>query len=502
MSATVSDLPSKEVADGDFEQAVATCLTQGGGPALIVDPASGMNAFHVGTGPATGLNYGSTFSNSISPAALASVHRTLERFAPSFEISDHGYATELEKLRLRLRDCYRLPHSVDIVFATSFQDLDYVALALSRRAGSEGISCIVTGLEEAEPGRELSAAGRFWTAEMASGRRVEQGDAVDPQLADSISLAVVPLRDSAGEPIPGDDVFLAVAAEIEGALKQGQSPCVHLLHGSVSGLVALSLSQIDALRRRFGHSMTLIVDAAQARIGRDQIAAYLSRGVSVLLSGSTFIGGPPCSAFALVPASARKEIASIPPGLGLIFARQEFPVAWPGVAQLPDTTNLGLLARLSAAIFELEVFSSLEPGEMRRVVHQFNLAARQMMRALAFDRVAYDHARLPGEESVRPLELQTSILMDTSRRRLADDFIAARGLHLQLISAKLRGSRPVRLGSPIKCFKRPDGRFAGNLSLALSMPQIVELAAMETGALAERLEKDFQMITKRICELT
>jgi len=60
----------------------------------------------------------------------------------------------------------------------------------------------------------------------------------------------------------------------------------------------------------------------------------------------------------------------------------------------------------------------------------------------------------------------------------------------------------VRLGPPVKHLKLPDGRFAGNLSLSLSMPQILALAAMETQSIADQLDSDFQIIAKRIRDLT
>ena len=168
----------------------------------------------------------------------------------------------------------------------------------------------------------------------------------------------------------------------------------------------------------------------------------------------------------------------------------------------PDLANLGLLTRLSAAIYELELYTTLAPGELRRVVHQFDAAAKRLMREMDFGPVSVAHSKYTHEDQPRPLEVQTSVMMDTSRRRLAEDHLAARGLHLQLISAKLRGSRPVRLGPPVKGLKLPDGRYSGNLTLSLSMPQIVALAAMETGSVADQLDSDFQLIAKRIRDLT
>ena len=296
--------------------------------------------------------------------------------------------------------------------------------------------------------------------------------------------------------------MLSIASAVELAQRDGRQPIVRIVHGSLSGLVALSMPHLDALRRRFGPAMVLIVDANQGRISRDNIAAYISRGATVLLSGSKFLGGPPSSAFALVPAAARNGLTNLPASFGKVCSKHEWPASWPGGERLPDLANLGLLTRLSAAIYELELYATLAPGELRRVVHQFDAAAKRLMREMDFGPVSVAHSKYTHEDQPRTLEVQTSVMMDTSRRRLAEDHLAARGLHLQLINAKLRGSRPVRLGPPVKCLKLPDGRYGGNLTLSLSMPQIVALAAMETPSIADQFDSDFQIIAKRIRELT
>lgn len=477
-------------------------LASGGREALAVDDAKGLNGFFVPTSPSTDLDYGSSFASVISPAAFAAVQRLLADFAPSFELDAADYATQLEKLRLRLRESYGLPHSVDIAFAASSADAEYVALALGCRAGADGIANILLGADEMDAASLQGAAGHHVSGVTPLGRPATAGEPVDTGLADKVRVVSLPMREPAGDPIPPDDVVLTLASAVEEALRDGRRPLVRIVHGSVTGLVAPSLHHIDALRRRYGHKISLIVDAGQGRIGRDFIAAYLSRGAAVMLDGSKFIGGPPTSAFVLVPASARNGLGPLPEGYSVVFSRHEWPAAWPGVERLPDVANLGLLVRQAAATFELELFSALEPGDLRRVVHQFNAAAKKLIRDLGFGRIAAEHSKYAEDDHVRPIELQTTVLMDTSRRKLADDLLAARGLHVQLISAKIRGSSPVRLGPPVKCLKLPDGRYGGNLSLTISMPQIVALAGLETSAIAERFERDFQQISKRIRELT
>jgi len=477
-------------------------LTQGGGPSLQLDETSGLNAFHVSATPTPDPSYASAFANNISSGAFAAVQRLLADLDAPYDIAGKDYGSQLEKLRLRLRESYNLPHSVDIVFAASCVELEHVALALGRRDTNAGLTSIVLGLEEADTGCAQAAAGLHTEDRTSAGLPVAKGEPVDPELAGQIQLLSLPLRDLAGDPIPSEDTMLAIASAVELAQRDERQPLVRIAHGSLSGLVALSIPHLDALRRRFGPAMRLVVDATQGRISRDSIAAYLSRGATVLLCGSKFLGGPPSSAFALVPAAARNGMTALPEGYASLFSKHEWPASWPGVERLPDLANLGLLVRLSAAIYELELYTTLAPGELRRVAHQFDAAAKRLMREMGFGTVSVAHSKYTNEDQPRPLEVQTSVMMDISRRRLAEDHIAARSLHLQLINAKLRGSRPVRLGPPVKGLKLPDGRFAGNLTLSLSMPQIVALAAMETQSITDQLDGDFQTIAKRIRELT
>ena len=91
-------------------------------------------------------------------------------------------------------------------------------------------------------------------------------------------------------------------AAIGKALAEGCYPLVHVVHGSKTGLVLPHLDDIDRLQLRFGGDVAFVVDACQARITTQAIHDYLARGIIVFLTGSKFMGGPPFSGFALLPA--------------------------------------------------------------------------------------------------------------------------------------------------------------------------------------------------------
>jgi hypothetical protein len=152
----------------------------------------------------------------------------------------------------------------------------------------------------------------------------------------------------------------------------GRRSLVHIVHGSKTGLVLPELPEIDALLAEHGDDVSLVVDACQARITSEALHAYLDHGAIVFLTGSKFMGGPPFSGFALVPAQAAERAERLPAGLANVFRRAEWPEDWPGREQLPDEDNRGLWLRLDASIFELERFQMLPLDRIERMVATFS----------------------------------------------------------------------------------------------------------------------------------
>lgn len=476
-------------------------MTDGGDERILIDPSTGLNRYLTVPRPEPLIAYSSSTANFISVPAMAEVRRRVLELAPGFVLEPDAYTSVLEDLRGRLRRAWNVPTSVEIVFAASGTDLEYVGIASAVRDETSGIDNILLGADEVGSGCVLAASACHFANLTPTGLKVAPGEPIDATLAEATRVIDVPIRSSKGQPLPSEDVLLAIGAHVADAIAAGRHPLVHVVHGSKTGLIVPSMGHIDALRRRFGDKISFVVDACQARISRDLVGAYLARGCTVFLTGSKYMGGPPFSGFALVPGSTVKRSGRMPAGFGRVFCRSEWPASWKGSADLPEGANLGLLLRLEASIFELELYHSLHPTEIKRTVDLFEEAIAVLTR-----RLGASHVRPMGyaderETQVAPLEIRTLATIDLSEIDSSYDFDFARGLYLSLAKGddgNVQELFGMRLGQPVRSVRMADGRFGATLRIGLSMPQMVEFAAVDTSALRRRFADDLGQIAGRI----
>jgi len=105
---------------------------------------------------------------------------------------------------------------------------------------------------------------------------------------------------------------------------------VYLTHSTKTGLIA-PVSPPDGAN--------VIVDACQARIGPETVAAYLRRGWPVVVTGSKFFGGPAFSGAILFPRARLPANGQLP----------LLPV-------LSDDARLGAVLRWTAALAAIDAF--------------------------------------------------------------------------------------------------------------------------------------------------
>jgi hypothetical protein len=489
--------------EGDlFSDFAMLVMTSGGDERILLDPLTGLNRYLTAPRPMEAIAYSSSTANSLSPAAMSEVTRKIAQIAPGYTLDGDRYGAGLDVIRARLRRTWKLPASVDIVFAASGTDLEYAGLAIAHRADAKGIDNILLGVDEVGSGCVHSASGFHFANATPLGVKTNPGSAIDPEVAAMVRLVNIGIRTEKGQVIESEDVLLAIGAAAEAAIAGERHPLIHVVHGSKTGLILPSLAHIDALRRRFGSRISFVVDACQARISRDVVSAYLSRGCTVFLTGSKFMGGPPFSGFALVPAGAREQSAGLLPGFETVFSRAEWPEGWIGRERLRDIANLGLLLRLEASLFELELYHGLNTAEIKRTLDLFDRAIAVLTQSLGATRVVpfgYAHHDLLANQ---PLEMRTLVTIDLSQIDPRCDFDFARKLHQSLVAPTADPVlSPVRLGQPAKCIRLADGRYGGNLRIGLSMPQMVEYAAMDSHSLEQKLTSDMLHIANRITRL-
>lgn len=460
------------------DQARATGLmTTGGDARIVLDPQHHRNRYYSAPWPQGSLAYASSTANDISDDAFAHVSA----------LGEQDYGAGLERLRGRIRTAYGIADDVAIVFAPSGTDLEFVALAC---AGEGPLHNVLLGADEVGSGCIHSAHGRFFAKETALGVATVAGDPV-PGLGDRVTIEDVAVRDSLGHAYTSACIRDRIEQGIEGP--GDAHTLVHVVHGSKTGLILPLLEDIDDLVARHGDRITLVVDACQARITSAAIADYLKRDAIVFVTGSKFMGGPPFSGFALVPAALAARAPVLPRGFASIFRRAEWPGGWPGADALEDGANPGLLLRLEAAIFELERFQNLSLERVTRVILAFHAAVRTaMVDRLGGRRMAPYPPGHRAEGDAHPIEMRTLSTIDLSRRPGHPDFDEAVRIHRTLVD------QGIRLGQPVKCVRLEDGRWGATLRLGLSMPQVAAFDAMSDAAMEARLAADMDRIATAI----
>ena len=455
-------------------------LTAGGDRRIWVPAGSDVNLYGASPFPREMLGFASSTANDISLGAFEYLHGVVGKWAPGQGLDGGRYATALDVLRQKIRAAYALDNSVDIVFAPSGTDLEYVALHLARARSGQPVINILLGADEVGSGCLLSAQGRYFATETALVERLDKGAAVAG--LDDTFVMDIPVRGAGGQPRRSSEIGEAIAKAARAAHAQNRHPLAHIVHGSKTALVLPDIATVDALRQNFGDTLSLVVDACQARISAASLNAYLTRGATVLMTGSKFIGGPPFSGFALVPRGMASN-QPLPTGLANIFRRGEWPTDWAGCDVLPADANPGLLLRLKAALFELDRFAALTPQPCHAVISAFAGAVQNCADELGA-RLIMSNA--DGADHV--LENATLATLDLSVLPCQPDFSMAQRWQ------RVLAARGIRVGQPVKCVKLPDGRWGGTLRLSLSMPLIVAMAALDPNAMQAKLNQDMQRI--------
>ncbi len=456
-------------------------MTRGGDARIVLDPATGLNRYSSAPVPRDVLAFASSTANDLSHDAEAWLRG---RFADgaSHLVEGAAYAACLDDMRETIRAAYELESDIDVFFAPSGTDLEYVGLlaAAGRRPG--GVVNHLLGADEVGSGCIHSAAGAFFAQETALGAAVFPGQRV-AGLGD-VSMADTPVRCQAGQPQESRLVAADFAKSIEKSLAADRFPLVHVVHGSKTGLVLPHLDDVDALRARFGDQVCFVVDACQARITSDAIRAYLSRGMIVFVTGSKFMGGPPFSGFALLPSGIVSRAAPLAHGMRQVFRRAEIPSGWPGREICKDSGNPGLALRLSASLFELERFQALPLERVVRVVRAFRLATDRLASLLDVRKVASALLGEVDKPTGHHIEMRTLVTLDLCH---AGDGSLVRLLALEdggRIHAALI-AQGIRLGQPVRCVRLSGNRWGATLRIGLSMPQIVMLDALDDKALEQ-----------------
>jgi hypothetical protein len=505
----------------------AVLMSAGGDDRITLDEQSGLNSYGCAPEPIRAISYSSSTASSISAAAYAhahAVHHQLRLAVAAGESEDAAYTRFLRNARARIRGVYTLADDVDVAFGASGTDLEYLALAIALQSG-QPVTNIVVEVDEVGSGCLFSQAGQYFAGRTALGMEVEKGAHLPGFGSDLITVRTIKTRTDNGPVRSNDDyadMLLKAASEV---IAGGGRPLVHIIHRSKTGIITPSISAIDQLLAVHSDAVDLVVDACQGRISPDTIQSYLSRGASIFLTGSKFIGGPPFSAWALVPArlSARmKAGVNAPAGLAHFFARGDMPTGWRDTDNiLPMLTNFGLLLRLEAGLFELERLLTMPMERVDAVIVAFGTAMRSLPANMPFrliegaanDPAAGDHLGDVGSRGpCHPLDRKMLYVIElTAPHPKTGELLSVeqarevyRGLYSDLsaqfsaASDRLSAAEICHLGQPVKCLKQANNEWAPTLRLSLSAPQIFEMIGLDPARLVERFTADVERIAAKI----
>lgn len=458
-------------------------LTTGGDARIVLDDTTGLNRYLSAPRPRDVLAYASSTANDLSEPAFAHVGDWAARHR--LPLSGADYQRHLADLARRIAAAYRLGGGIAAVFAPSGTDLEYVPLAAALGRAPGGILNILLGSDEVGTGCIHSAHGRYFAEETALGVAVKPAEPI-AGLGDQVDLADVAVREADGTARCSDAILADIEAAIARAAGAGRHPIVHVVHGSKTGLILPTLGAIDTLRARHGEALDVAVDACQARITGAAIADYLARGATVLLTGSKFMGGPPFSGVALLPADRVQRAAPLPAGYATIFRRAEWPAGWPGAERLDDAGNDGLALRWEATLFELERFEVLDRGDIARTIDAFRTAVRGLAGRIGAEEILPHAPGARGEAHAHPLEMRTLATLDLSAGGAT--FEEAQSWHRAMALAG------VRLGQPVRCVRLPNGDWGATLRIGLSMPLITARADLAPDLLDAAFAADMTRI--------
>jgi hypothetical protein len=501
--------------DGGLGLPTSELMALGGDARITLDERSGLNSYGCAPKPKPAITYASSTASTVSAGAFAQArafHFELRRAARSRPV-DRVYAEAMAEAHRRLCILYGLDEAVDIAFGPSGTDLEYLAAALALADGKP-VRNIVVEVDEVGSGCLNAQQGRYFAPRTALGLDVAAGDPVPGFQPERLVAETIPMRDVDGSLRDPAGREAVLAERLASSLDAGERPLLHVIHRSKTGLIAPEPAALARLARRFGDRIDLVVDACQGRISPDMLRDYLALGAVVLVTGSKFIGGPPFSAFAIVPDPVARRMrgsAAPPDGLGGFFARGEMPAGWTAMDRvLPRVPNFGLLLRLECALFELSRLLAYPEEVPRRAIEAFGEAVRTLPGDSPLRLLPGSAGE--GEEDLHPLDrtmLHTFLLSachpESGRELDGDDARAVYTMLYSDISARFTDSwdrmiaaETCHVGQPVRCVRRPDGRWGPTLRLSLSAPQISEVGGLDDEALLRRFRIDLDWICAKI----
>lgn len=468
-------------------------LLASGGDERIALSEVGLNKY--GCSPQPRLNVtglGSCTSSSSSPHGFAAATHAFARL----NARQCDVATLFDETRAEIRSLMRLPETVEVSLAPSATDVEMLATAIAAGDRSRPLLNILVGPSEVGSGTQNAAECRYHNPLTPDGGTVDPGEPINAELAECVSMKCVEIRDSQGRIRPAIDLEAEVTEIVVGALDDGLRVLLHVVAHSKTGITAPRLSFAERLKRDLGSDITIVVDAAQGRLGQRRINELLLAGCQVIWTGSKFVGGPPFSGALFAPRGTADSDFRIPQEFNRFFSLDELPQRWRSKCEMfTERQNPGAALRWVAATEELKRFYNISHDDRVAVMSRFEKTVARVLsetdgvRLQACDRDEGDCTLLPESVDLEIERFRTvfSFCIENEKRELLsrEELVS---LHRNL------NANGFHLGQPVKLCKH---KWA--LRVALSMPMVVELATAP--ALGTTIDARFSWLETRLRKL-
>jgi hypothetical protein len=284
-----------------------------------------------------------------------------------------------------------------------------------------------------------------------------------------MEFAALALRDRYGLPRDAGLIDADAARLAEQAIASGKDVVLHVADCSETGLAGPSRAIAGALAAAWPGRICILIDARQMRCEPEQTALDLAAGFAVLMSGSTFAGGPSGASALLLPPALFERVDSfeLPDAPAAASAAMDWPPRLRDrlVGDFATLADPGLGLRWECALAELEFYFAVGADLLAQVRAAFAHEIRCHLAAAPALKLTDCGWRAEDSRSLFPIltfdESGRALNPEPLRRALADP-TARRG------GWTSRG-RPVHLGAPLRIGAR------NALRLSLSAPLVSDV---------------------------
>jgi hypothetical protein len=481
-------------------------MLAGGDSRILIEESTGLNRYGTSISPVLNLPYGSCTANNISNTAFAHVRSVVSQLN---NLKDDNKSLKYIKSSIIknnvecIKTLYDLKDDVELAISPSGTDLEYLGLKLASSFSKSGVHNILMAPDEIGSGSLYAAKGLYFSNTTPNGDNVEIGQPIKGLYSVNNTISTIDIR-SGCKIIEQEVVYGSSRKEINIALSRNQVPLLHIVHGTKSGLVSLSMDLLKCLVAEYGSKLKIIIDACQGRIGTYEIHQYLQLSSLIMITGSKFFSGPPYSAAMIIPKkfytnSLKQGVDNI--GLEGFFSDFDLPEAFINSENYTSVNkiNLGTHLRWTAACVEIKSYLHVPPERAEYITKCLERAVVNSICHFPFIELINTVKGMGALSRSGTFKHRTIFTIALKGNKNGRYLTLKQSQQVQSNIANV-GLIPIQLGQPVPIWNDKYDEFIGNLRLAISAHLISELAILTKQELKNRINDDVFYIFNRLTE--